>query len=882
MARFSFVCLLCALVQLFPSPAPAAGLELLRFDDPHDASSRAALESAGVEILEAVPPRGYLVRVPEEARGRLPPRARVRPWSAADKLSPEAAALASGRLVPGGPVYLRAVTCRGGSSRALAGRVQPLVAPRAPLYATDDATGRGTLWVRATEHQAARVANALAAHPDVVWVERYALPVLCNDNASWLMQSGLASEGRTVFRRGLTGWGQVVGVADSGLDPDACQFRYGPDRSDVTLADDTHDPPVAAVTNPDNKVISYYVIGQGEAYDDSHGGFHGTHTVGDMAGDNYEHLATATAAAHDPHDGMAPGARIVFQDIGANDGTLRGLLGVTMYELLVQAYDTGVRVHNNSYGSATVFIGYDVDSASIDAAMWEYNDLLVVFAAGNSGADREGNLQPRSLGGTGSTAKNTLVVGASGPVELEMWGSRFYLENDLLFFSSQGPTADTRFKPEVVAPGLVFSATTDRNTVIDLGDEHDTCDHEDDNCNVDQDWPTMGTSFSSPLTAGAAVLVRQYFTDGFWLAGRSSPEAGFNPTNALVKACVINGAVPLSGVIVGMGENHPLSQPPSFEQGWGRVHLENALWFEGDQRMTLVLNDSPNPVPTNPMFDADLPPFPEALEPMTTGDRAGWILPHADPDALLKVTLAWSDPPAAAGAERTLINDLDLVVTAANDDRYLGNKNFDGTGHSQPVLLGDPDAKNNVEQVIIEAPEGSYRVAVEASSVEGNGEEGSDAQGYALLVTGEFLPPVPGAMDPDTAEPGDVLTDVRLTGDYFVAGMTVDLGEGITVEGVEVENDSTALIGTLTVDAVAESGERDVTATVLRTVQGTGEALFRVGLEEQDASITDGGQDPGASGGGCGCATRSRRPALVVLLLALGMFILRRKVFVLH
>jgi hypothetical protein len=847
--------LIAAICLVPPAAANAGEVKVLKLSGPATDADRLALSRAGVRILEAAPPNGYLVELPETAE--LPPGARLLPWEMTSRMSAEIADLVAGRKRPEEPITLRAATLRGRSASAPARALSGL-ASRAEWV--DDGSGRGTVWAWVDPAQAARAAAELASHPDVVWVDRYRLPVLKNDNSSWLIQSGDESVGRTVWRQGLNGWGQVVGIADSGLDADACQFRYSADRQSVTLATDTPQPPDSVRTNPEGKVITYYVVGSGEAYDDSHGGFHGTHTAGDMAGDNYEHAATKTTAGHDPQDGMAPGAKIVFQDIGNNNGELTGLLFLSMYSLLKQAYDTGVRVHNNSYGSSVITVAYDRDSAACDAATWEMNDLVVVFAAGNSGQGGSGNPLPQSLGGTGSTAKNTITAGASGPVELNLFGTTLYLKDDLVIFSSQGPTGDGRIKPDVVAPGVVYSATTDRNTLIDLGGGKDTTNNMDDNCDVDPPGSiTMGTSFSSPLTAGAATLARQYFTDGFWHSGKADLENGFNPTNALVKAAIVNGAAPLSGVIIGMQGNFPLSQPPSCEQGWGRVNLENVLHFEGEERVTIVLNDTPNPAPGNPMLTAQPPPFPYATDPLATGDEFGWELPACTPGSLLKITLAWSDPPAATGAAVALINDLDLEVEAPNNDTYLGNMEYSARGFSQPSTTGETDTRNNLEQVAIEETQaGSYQVTVSGTAVNGNGEEGTTAQGYALIATCEFLAPLPESLTPATGQPGEELVDVQVSGQNFLEGMRLDLGAGVTVENVQVTDAQTALIGRLVVDPTAETGPRDATATVHRSLRGTGEGLFTVVKPG-----TDGGNGNG-NGGGCGHGTSSGGVGLVL------------------
>jgi len=793
----------------------------------------------------------------------------------AGRLAPDLTAGTFANSIAGQQVWLRVVGRRDESGRVLHSLHRLPPSPASLVLASSDATGRDWVWLRVPAEQAWSLAQELAGRPGVEVVEHYRLPVLLNDDSTWLLQSGDEDTGRTVFRKGLTGTGQVVGVADSGLDADACQFRYGAEAEAVTTAIAFPQPPLTPETRPENKVVGYFVIGQAEAYDDASGGFHGTHTTGCMAGDDYQHLATASAAGHDPQDGMAPGAQIVFQDIGANDGNLMGLLGVSMYDLLLQAWRAGARVHNNSYGSPTLAVNYDSDSAAIDEACWRLNDLVVVFAAGNSGADQNGNLIEESLGGTGSTAKNTVVVGASGPVRLDLWGTIYYLQDDLLFFSSRGPTADGRIKPELVAPGLVFSANSDPDTAIDLGccdytgkNNKKVSNNEDDNCNVDQDWPTMGTSFSSPLVAGAAALVRQYFTDGFWARGTRDEDSGFNPTNALVKAALVSSARPLSGEIVGMGVNAALTPPPSFAQGWGRVLLEDVLSFTDDEKITLVLDDVPNPVPDNPMLaeDAPLPPFAGGAA-LASGDQARFRLPALAAGGTLKVVLAWSDPPAEAYAPFTLVNDLDLEVGTPDGRLYRGNIALED-GLSQPAASLDPDHANNLEVVVLAGPlPAGSEVAVHGGAVPGNGEPGSDTQGYALLATGEFLAPVIGAVEPSRGVPGTGLSNVIVSGSNFVTGMQLDFGPGIELHNVVVLDEGTAQVGLLLVDPAAELGPRDVTASLYTRLRGTGGGLFEV-VESLGGA------------GGCDCAAHPPggiATAAWLCLLALPLVIHRRR-----
>lgn len=849
---------------------------------------------------------GFLVEGPKEASMGFSNGTQFITPTVAYKLSSEILDIVHDYTFQDESILIRAATIKGASSYGPVSFLRTSDAARSLLTYVDDGSGRGTIWLRVDADSIANVVLSLASHPDVIWIERYRIPVPMNDNSSWLIQSGSEALGQSVWQKGLTGWGQIVGVADTGLDIDACHFRYGVDRSTVTTAIDTHQPPEAIQSAPLNKLITYYVVGPAEAYDDATAGYHGTHTTGCVAGDDYENLASETNAGHDTQDGMAPGAKIVFQDFGASNGILSGFIGVTMYDILKQAYDTGVRIHNNSYGNYVdpntgLGIVYDSDSSSIDSAAWEMNDLVVVFSSGNTGMDANGNPRGETLSGTGSTAKNTIVVGASGPVEIDMFGTTYHMEDDLIILSSQGPTADGRIKPDIVAPGTVFSATTDVSAAIYLG----CCDVygstmfssnvDDNNCNVDPDGSmTITTSFSAPVVSGAALLVRQYYTDGFWFSGKSDKSNGFNPTNALVKASLINGATSLSGGITGGGNTFSLTQPPSFEQGWGRVNLENVLFFEGDERRTVLLNDTPNPVPTNPMIHGVPAPYPYALPALETDDETIWQLPFCKQDGLLKITLAWADPPAAPGAESTLINDLDLKVVSPSGDTYFGNKEYDEFGHSQPTSNMNTDTINNVEQITIVNPQnGSYQVSVGGKAVRGNGSEGSTSQGYAVLTTCEFLSPVPESISPARGMPGEQLTNVQVTGSHFVEGMELELGSGISVENVEVIDGQNAVIGSLVIDSMAEHGPRDVVAILHRTLRGVGEGLFGVGVDVSDGgdesdgksgddggSADDGGvsadggdHSAGDKGDGCGCGPKRGQLgfSFIVMLVLLGI-----------
>ena len=52
---------------------------------------------------------------------------------------------------------------------------------------------------------------------------------------------------------------------------------------------------------------------------------------------------------------------------------------------------------------------------------------------------------------------------------------------------------------------------------------------------------------STPLIAGAAALVRQYFLSGFYPGGSSAPANQYAPSGAAVKAVLLGGAAGMDG-----------------------------------------------------------------------------------------------------------------------------------------------------------------------------------------------------------------------------------------------------------------------------------------------------------------------------------------------
>ncbi|HVP12014.1 MAG TPA: S8 family serine peptidase [Phycisphaerae bacterium] len=410
------------------------------------------------------------------------------------------------------------------------------------------------------------------------------------------------------------------------------------------------------------KIVSYYGMGISPGY-----GYHGTHVGGVLAGDEL-------AGTNPNLKGMAYKSRFVFQHY--NGVLVGGVLYVN--DRLTVAHNDGARVHSNSWGSDSTR-DYGAWSRDIDVFTRANEDDLVLIAVTNS------NMQVT----VPENSKNGLAVAATSDTPNE--GSRCY--------GGYGPTTDGRQKPEVWAPGC-GSISADYYT----------------QCGTHSGG---GTSYAAPAVSGFAVLVRQYFMEGFYPSGAANAPDAFTPSGALLKAVMVNSAVDMSGMA---GYFTPA-------EGWGRILMDDVLYFPGDARKLLV-TDVRNAAGLN------------------TGDTNSYYFGVQSSTQRLKVTLVWTDVPAELSASFTPINNLDLVVTDPYSTAYLGNV-FSG---GQSSTGGSADIRNNVEQVHRDAPNpGRWRIDVLGTAVN------QDRQGYALVVTGDvfwFCGDFDGDGDVDSADYG--------------------------------------------------------------------------------------------------------------------------------
>ena len=78
-------------------------------------------------------------------------------------------------------------------------------------------------------------------------------------------------------------------------------------------------------------------------------------------------------------DGVAPGAKLAFFDIGDEDGALRLPLDV----VLLDAGSPDAKIHSASWGGE--LNAYTTQARNFDQHMYDNEEFLIVVAAGNSG-----------------------------------------------------------------------------------------------------------------------------------------------------------------------------------------------------------------------------------------------------------------------------------------------------------------------------------------------------------------------------------------------------------------------------------------------------------------------------------------------------------------
>lgn len=416
----------------------------------------------------------------------------------------------------------------------------------------------------------------------------------------------------SAWAKGFFGKGQILAMADTGLDS----------GNPTSVAPDFQDAVSAGFTDG---------IGADD-WSDPMG--HGTHVAGSILGRGVTSSGKIKGGAYE--------AGLVIEGMWSpivNNLTVPPQLA-TLFD---QAYTAGARVHSNSWGSAN-FGAYDSMASQVDEYIWNHQDFLVLFAAGNSGVDhdKDGRIDPNSIGSPG-TAKNCLTVGASknlvsnGGIQKKIsqlkaaaadWSAEPIFssslsenENGIAMFSSRGPTSDNRIKPDVVAPGtnILSNRSHIKGAEVLWGIYND-----------DYVW-SGGTSMSTPVSAGFAGLTREILEKNWNLK---------DPSAAMVKAVMMHSAFDMYPGQFGIRAQGQelLTVRPNNDEGYGRLDMNKLLSLSSGS--TNLLDDKEGVAQGETRH---------ASVSLQVGQK-------------LTVNLVYTDAPGTPAAAQALVNDLDLVI----------------------------------------------------------------------------------------------------------------------------------------------------------------------------------------------------------------------------
>ena len=643
---------------------------IVQFDGPIRPQWRYALEQLGAVIMDYLPDFAYIVRLPQSAQAMAARLNHVRwigTYDATWRLSRETAALSNfvtsdnAFSLSQGFVILHIEAFPGENRRRIIRAIKSL-GGRVRSVSTSD---WGTRFLVVLKRE--RITE-VAEIPGIKWVDIRKPHRASNEIATRITQT------KTIRSRagGFYGEGQIVAICDSGLDKGSPTDIH-PDFLDG---------------DGNSRVLNIFSWGDDSFASDRSG--HGTHVAGSLLGNGFISGATP-ATNHFPgycHAGIAPKAQLVFQAVSDKSGSSLSGIPADLKRIFQQALDAGASIHSNSWGTGGAG-SYDNEAVDVDQFCWDNKDFLILFAAGNAGRDKDldGVVDLYSIDSP-ATAKNCLTVGASesfrtaGGLSDTAYGEvrNYYgqpIASDLFSnnirglaaFSSHGPCLDGRRKPDLVAPGTNILSTRSAYQEGNGWGEYD-------------DWYyySGGSSMATPITAGAATILREYLTKKVGQF-RHRP-----PSSAMLKACLVNAALDIAPGQYGNSYFKEIRQTPGPAAGWGRLNLARAI------------------APPFPFFNT----YVDNALGLKTGEKIRYTVSAVSSDQPLHITLAWTDYPASAAAGGGLVNDLDLMVRDQSSQVFYPDNAQSQTEMAQVVYLSSVDKTLNAPKIAMRLTPDAY------------------------------------------------------------------------------------------------------------------------------------------------------------------------------
>jgi hypothetical protein len=324
-----------------------------------------------------------------------------------------------------------------------------------------------------------------------------------------------------------------------------------------------------------------------------------------------------------PLDGVARGARLIFQDIantttGANQPCNIGTTGIgsgavildqnnvapgSIAQRLVDGWNgggpTGARVFVLPFGvpnflaenrDGDVDTGrYQQGAVDVDTFVWNNRSATVVLPIGNQGSDPvEGNdIYPDDPGSGNpliptriqvnnlATAKNAVIVGMTRADTIDFFGNFDETEN-YTNATSKGPATYQSRRRAPLVMGIGSDLGTNSKLLFDPLFNSKVALRSSDN---DQNGPVegviqegiSGTSFAAADIGGAAAQMRDYFAQGFYPTGAAAAGNEIADMSAATVRAMMSASANFLTAFVNSRTRF------NNEQGYGRVELANVL-----------------------------------------------------------------------------------------------------------------------------------------------------------------------------------------------------------------------------------------------------------------------------------------------------------------
>lgn len=503
------------------------------------------------------------------------------------------------------------------------------------------------------------VGDSLVTRSGSPLVLRPASPVV-NNYRSWISSKGVSN-----YASALT-----VAILDTGFDNGTAasphfDFRNGATTSFVSLVD--------------------YTNSQTAPLSDCYG--HGTAVAGVISGNAGSAFSTTTrdiGATFGDYNylmglGVVPAIPLVSGRIFNynTNAPVRGLDAQPWTTIYPDLASRNVRITNNSWNTIDDIGQYTTDAQILDRLVRHVNTndtgnpMAIYFSAGNlEGTETDARVQPPA------TAKNVVSVGGSESYNPIPAGTTYQVRDEFTagihadngyhrWQRSSFGTTDNRLKPDLLAPATAVEAPRTTSTQACVGGLVGSTIDPAEPVNRQHVW-ARGTSFASPAAVGNAALLYTWHLN----------KTGTAPSPAMLKAMQVNFAEPLPSV----------AKNPTTQQGFGRIDLTQA--FKTDSRYIRLDQSASRLLTASGAFQA----FP----------CLGCYYTIKDTTRPVTITLVWTDAAGEPTAGRSLVNDLDLVVSSASGKFAYGNDISATTGRSVVRTTGTYyDRNNNVEKVVL-------------------------------------------------------------------------------------------------------------------------------------------------------------------------------------